>query len=281
MTARDLELLGFIAEHRFVLPRQVQVFLGVAAGTAYGRLRRLTGAGYLLHDHKLYRQPGYYQATRQGLAAVGAGYRPRPVDLNLYRHDVGTAWLWLAARRGAFGPMREVIAERRMRSHDAAAGAWGGAAAGGAAAVGGAAAIGAPGGASEPFGVRLGGYGPGGRPRLHYPDLLLVTPKGKRIAVELELTGKGRARREKILSGYAADPRIDTVLYLVEHRNRPLARSIEDSARRAGIGSILQVQPFRWNSSARDTGQSRLAERAVRQERGARPKPGPRVAIER
>jgi hypothetical protein len=240
LTARDLELLGFIAEHRLVLPRHAQVFLGVSAGTAYARLRRLTDAGYLVHDHKLYREPGYYQATRQGLAAVGVGYRPRPVDLNLYRHDVGTAWLWLAGRRGVFGPMRAVIGERRMRSQDGAAPAT-----------------------QEPFGVRLGGYGPGGRPRLHYPDLLFVTPKGKRIAVELELTGKGRARREKILSGYAADPRVDAVLYLVHHRNHPLARSIEDSARRAGIGSIVQVQPFRWGASHRDRGAAPAAERSV------------------
>jgi hypothetical protein len=248
LTARDLELLGFIAEHRFVLPRHVQVFLGVSAGTAHARLRRLTGAGYLRHGHKLYREPGYYQATNQGLAAVGAGYRPRPVDLSLYRHDVGTAWLWLAARRGVFGQMREVIGERRMRSQDALA------------AVGDPSA-GPVGVRLGPFGVRLGGHGPGGRPRLHYPDLLLITPKGKRIGVELELTGKGRARREKILAGYAADPRIDAVLYLVDHRNRPLARSIEDSARRAGIGSIVQVQPFRWGASKQDAGRARVAER--------------------
>jgi hypothetical protein len=260
LTTRDLELLGFIAEHRFVLPRHVQVFLGVAAGTAYARLHRLTDAGYLVHDHKLYREPGYYQATRQGLAAVGAGYRQRPVDLNLYRHDVGTAWLWLAARRGVFGPLREVVGERRMRSHDGAS----------------------PGGGAteEPFGVRLGGYGPGGRPRLHYPDLLLVTPKGKRIAVELELTGKGRARREKILSGYAADPRIDAVLYLVHQRNRPLARSIEDAARRAGIGSIVQVQPFRWSASEPDREPGRAAERPVRRVRAAGRAPD-RQGIER
>jgi hypothetical protein len=133
----------------------------------------------------------------------------------------------------------------------------------------------------EPFGVRLGGYGPGGRRRLHYPDLLLVTPKGKRIAVELELTGKGRARREKILSGYAADPRIDAVLYLVHHRNRLLARSIEDSARRAGIGSIVQVQPFRWGTSDRARGAAPATERSARREHGSVVRPPGRVGIER
>ncbi len=90
------------------------------------------------------------------------------------------------------------------------------------------------------MGVRLGGTGPGGRERLHYPDLLLVTPDGRRIAVELELSAKGTARREKILAGYGADARIDAVLYLVD---RPvLATAIRSSARRLGISHHVHVQ---------------------------------------
>ena len=45
--------------------------------------------------------------------------RSLPISLTNYWHDVGAAWLWLAARNGAFGPMREVLAERVMRSRDA------------------------------------------------------------------------------------------------------------------------------------------------------------------
>jgi hypothetical protein len=82
--------------------------------------------------------------------------------------------------------------------------------------------------------------GPGGRPRLHYPDLLLVTPEGHRIAVELELSSKGRARRDRILAGYGADARIEVVLYLVEQT--ALARAIQSSARRLGISSLVHVE---------------------------------------
>jgi hypothetical protein len=92
----------------------------------------------------------------------------------------------------------------------------------------------------EPMGVRLGGVGAGGRERLHYPDLLLVTPDGKRIAFELELTSKGAARREKILMGYAFDRKIDAVVYLV--RDRPTGQKIQASARRAGISDLIHVQ---------------------------------------
>ena len=88
------------------------------------------------------------------------------------------------------------------------------------------------------------GFGPGGREQLHYPDLLLRTPDGKRIAIELELTGKGRTRREKILSGYGADRKIDAVVYLV---SRPeVGRSVAAAARKLGLSELVHVQSFVW-----------------------------------
>ncbi len=222
LTGRDLHLLAFVADHRLVLAGHAREFLGVSAVVARARLRSLAATGYLSHRTVFHHQPGCYQITRTGLAAIGGGYSPPAIDLRGYQHDVGVAWLWLAARRGAFGPVREVISERRMRSHDAA-----------------------PDRIDDPLGVRLGGCGPGGKPRLHYPDLLLILPAGQRVAVELELSAKGRARREKILSGYAVDARIDAVLYLVE---RPaIARAVESSARTIGIANLVHVQPFRWS----------------------------------
>lgn len=226
LTDRDLRLLAFIAEHRLILAAHAQVWLGVSAPAAYARLRSLTSAGYLARRTIFHGQPGCYQITRGGLAAVATSYQPPRIDLNCYGHDVGVAWLWLAAGRGAFGAVREVISERRLRSHDATAER-----------------------AGRALGVRLGGYGAGGKPRLHYPDLLLVLPGGQRVAVELELTGKGRRRTDKILTGCAADPRIDAVLYLVE--KPAIARAIQSSARRAGIADRVHVQAFRWGGGAK------------------------------
>jgi hypothetical protein len=76
-----------------------------------------------------------------------------------------------------------------------------------------------------------------------------VLPGGQRVAVELELTGKGRARRDKIMAGYAADPRIDAVLYLVD--KPAIARAIQSSARAAGIADEVHVQAFRWGGEAK------------------------------
>jgi hypothetical protein len=178
----------------------------------------LARAGYLTAQQAFHRRARCFQIARPGLDAIASDLRPPPrLDLRTYDHEVGGAWLWLAARTGRFGDVREVVGERRLRSLDAR-----------------------PERDGPPLGVRLGGTGPRGRPRIHYPDLLLVTPGGHRIALELELSSKGRVRREKILAGYGADARVDAVLYLV--RDRRIGRSIQDSARRLGIGSLVHVQ---------------------------------------
>jgi len=229
LTARDLELLSFAAEHRLVLAAHVQALLATSTVAVDARLRSLARAGYLSKQIVFHRQPPCYQITVAGLGAIESRFSKPRLAHEFYAHDVGVAWLWLAARAGMWGPMREVISERGMRSADASRGG-----------------AGAP---RDPLGVRLGGVGPGGKPRLHYPDLLLVTPAAHRIALELELTSKSRGRREKILAGYAADGRIDAVVYLVEHRST--GRSVEAGARRFGIEHLVQVQEVRWGASGK------------------------------
>ena len=79
--------------------------------------------------------------------------------------------------------------------------------------------------AADPFGVRLGGVGPGGRERLHYPDLLLARARRARGRGRARaVAARARTRREKILGGYAADARIDAVVYLVSTGASALAR---------------------------------------------------------
>jgi hypothetical protein len=210
-------LLAFIGEHRFVLPAQAGALLGTSPDVTHNRLQELTEAGYLIEEPVL-DGPIVYRSTRLGLDVVGSQLRPLPVSLTNYWHDVGTAWLWLAARGGAFGPTREVHAERVMRSRDA-------------------------GGREDPFGVRLGGIGSDGRERLHYPDLLIVDRRGRKLAIELEITSKAPMKRERILSAYAADPRIDKVLYVVYEP--AVARALAASVSRLGIESLVAIQRVR------------------------------------
>ena len=174
--------------------------------------------------------------TRDGRGAAGSDLgQPRKLDPALYAHDVGVTWLTAAARRGLFGELSQVVSERRMRSEDGRA-------------------TGAEDRDGEPHGVRYIGGGAGraaGGRRLHYPDLTVVTASGQRVAFELELQLKGAARRERILSAYAGDPRFDAVVYLVATQKD--RRMLEASARRAGLEDRLYVQLFRW-SGGREPG---------------------------
>ena len=226
LTGRDRELLGFMAEHRLILAAHAQALLGVSASAAAARLRALTSAGFVSSHRIFHQQPAAHQITGDGLRAISSEL-PRPrIDLRCYNHDVGLAWVWLMARSGTFGPLRGLLSERQLRSRDARG------------------AAGAAGGDRQPLGVRLGGHGPYGRPRLHYPDLLLLTPAGRRIAVELELSSKGQRRREQILAGYGSDARVAAALYLVGDAS--IGRSIQASARRLGVSSWVHVQRARW-----------------------------------
>jgi hypothetical protein len=246
---RDRALLEFLSEHRFATRAHVRQLLGIGDPAAYRRLSTLAEAGLVRFNRPLDRLPACYRITSRGLAAIGSRLSaPRPVDLAAYSHDVGVAWLYLAAKAGIWGELREVISERRMRSFDASD-----------------ARVSDAGVPRPPLGVRLHAYGRAGGERLHYPDLVLIDRHGHRIAVELELTAKGRARRERILEGYAADHRFDAVLYVVERA--AVWRLIERSASRLGIASIVHVQRFRDEPERKSAGATATAARGLQHER--------------
>jgi hypothetical protein len=219
LTDRDRALLGFMAEHRLVLERQLERLAGVGEGRLSGRLAALAAVGYV-RSGRAFDEP-FYQVRRRGLDAIGCELREPRFHLGGYKHDVGLAWLWLAARAGTFGPMDEVLGERRLRSHDG---------------------VGER--PSDSYGVYLGGYDRWGAQRRHYPDVLLIDSRGCRLAVELELTSKGRERRELILGGYGADHRIDQVLYVVENHphGRAIRRLLEQSALAMRLSDRVQFQ---------------------------------------
>ncbi len=223
ITERDLVALAFAAEHRFVTAAQISVLLGATVAAADARLRVLADAGLVERDRPLAGRPALHQVTRAGLRAAGSDLGPpRPVDLSEHDHDHGLGWLMLHAVKGRFGPVRSVTGERRMRSQDARA---------------------RTGAVSARHGVRRGGVGARGHQRLHHPDMTLVTAGGRRVAFELERTTKGRVRLEAILSAYAADRRIDAVVYLVERAST--ARAVRTAATRLGIDDLVSVWTVR------------------------------------
>lgn len=230
LTEQDGELLAFLADHRVALAGHLQLATGLRPPALRRRLRALMAEGLVAERQVLHRQPAAYLITRRGLRTVGSALPRAELNLQGYVHDVGAAWLWLAARDGAFGPVREVLSERQLRSHDGlprnpeAAEAHGGRLA-----------------------VRLFALGPGGRERLHYPDLVLHTADGRRVALELELSAKSSARLEGILAGYGADPRIDAVAYVVNDDR--IEAKLHHAAARAGASDKLLIHRFSWTPS--------------------------------
>lgn len=124
------------------------------------------------------------------------------------------------------------------------------------------------------FGIGVGEVGPGGGRKLHYPDLLLRSASGHRIAVELELTGKSARRLDRIMLGYAVEAQIDAVLYLCESPR--VSASVREAARRAGIADRVHVQRFAAGSPHGSPHPAQAASRGSTRERT--PTRAPRVA---
>jgi hypothetical protein len=225
LAPRDVELLAFIADHRAVLPIQLCALTGRRPETIRRRLQALGRAGLIRHEPLLTGHPAVRLVTPAGLRELGrarirSGFKRREAV-----HDLGAGWLWLAARNGAFGPLRAIHTERTLRSQDGLPSARPT--------------------SPEPAGIRLFGIGPGGLESLHYPDLQLETAAGQRVALELELTGKRERDLETILGGYAADRRCDAVVYVVsDERVESRVRRI---AARVGASEKLVVRRFTWS----------------------------------
>jgi hypothetical protein len=219
-TDREAAVLGPLAEHRFLIVPQVATLLGVGERAALARLKQLEKSR-LTHFHSIFvGLPWAASIQGRGLRALGSTLKAPPrLNFNEYRHDVGVGWMWLAARAGSFGDLRGITTDRRMQADDLAARAAG---------------------IAPPWGVGLGMLNSHGRPQLHYPDLMLDTASGHRVAVELELTAKSAGRMNRIMNAYASDARVDEVLYVTA--NRSIAARVRDSARRAGIPERVHVQ---------------------------------------
>jgi hypothetical protein len=274
-STRDRDLLEALAEQRVAVLAQVAYWLGVSEATAGRRVAALHRAGLLERQRLFAGESAAVRITEAGLRRIGSPLGRPGRKLDEHRHDVGVGWVWTAAREGAFGELAEIVSERAMRSHDARLERM------------------APGERfleenPATYGVGVGALSTTGRPERHYPDLLLRTGRGQTIAVELELTDKGRRRLAKVMDAYAADPRIDAVLYLVP--DAAAATRIRVAAARAGIERSVYVRQLapggiggidtrvgarqRLRPDASRAHPERSAPHSVHSERGGHPKRG-------
>ena len=191
---RTSSRMAFVAAQRLITAAHAQALLGCPAGLLT-RLRALCARAPE-------REPVHFTAGRGASAhrrpdaadgiAAGAGSTCAPIE-----HEARRRVAVAGGGRRRFGPVRGGA----RRAADALA-----------------RRAAANGGAPARRQARRSRAGDG-RERLHYPDLLLITPRGApdRAGARAVLE-RTRTRREKILAGYAADARIDAVLYLVKDR---------------------------------------------------------------
>ncbi|MGH2667736.1 MAG: hypothetical protein ACRDH5_01200 [bacterium] len=211
LTPGDVEVLRFVGRHRFATAPQLARLTGRTEKKIYPRL-----LGLREHDLVEFCRPlierGVYLATRAGLVTAGLVLPVARVDVATFTHDRMVADLAVDFERSG----AVVLSEREMRHHDESPDEERGEA--------------------PRYSVVLPS---GGR---HYPDLTVASPSGRYHAVEVELTPKNRARRERILTGYARARHIETVTYHVT--NPTVGELVRRSAAQLGITDLIEVRPL-------------------------------------
>jgi hypothetical protein len=136
----------------------------------------------------LYRQPGLYIATADGLRWRGlerlGTYRVSPGG---FQHAQQVAAAAVALHRSLPAEW-EILSEREIRVHESDE--------------------------DELLASAKLGELPGGRPALHRPDLALLTPAGSTVVVEVELSVKAPRRLAAICTAWARARHISAVYYL-------------------------------------------------------------------
>ena len=210
VTRRDLAVVGWLGRLRFAEAAQVARRFALSERHAYRRLRGLVALGLLDHRRVFHNQPGVYWATRAGLDATGLRLPPAGIDIRTYDHDRLAAAVAIDLA-GEFSP-EVIVTERELRSLDAAAD-------------------------TPRYAVRRGSAD-SGRRGLHFPDLAVAGSDGRPLAVEVELTAKGRGRLDSIVAAYVRARHIAGVRYYAA----PAAMAgLERAVARARAGSLFDL----------------------------------------
>jgi hypothetical protein len=230
---RDREVLKFLAAQRLALRDHLTVVLGNRDLTRQ-RIGRLVAADLVRRERVMCSEPDYFQITRAGLDSIGSELPPPDFDPR-YRHDVGAAWMWLAARGGAWGPAERIMTKREMRSRDQrrSQGSRG--------ASFGEVSLEHQAQTAPLLGIRVTSDS---KSRLHYPDLLLVRGR-RRVAIELQLAAPSPRRLSQVLSCYGADQRIGTILFAVV--DPIVAKLVRSAAANVQRPPVIHVQLARFD----------------------------------
>jgi len=187
-TERDAAIVGWTGRLGAAGAEHVMGRFDMGRSWAYARLSKLVKDGLLEQRILLYRQPGLYLATVdglrwQGLARLGV-YRVSPGG---FQHAQEVATAAVALHRVLPAGWR-VLSEREIRLQESDE--------------------------DELVASAKLGELPGGKPALHRPDLALISPEGRVVAVEVELSVKAPRRLAAICRAWARARHISAVYYL-------------------------------------------------------------------
>lgn len=188
LTDRDGEIVDWIGRLGAAGAKHVEVRFGMKDITAYRRLAGLVRDELLAHHCLLYQRPGLYVATRKALRWRGpSGLAVYTITPGTFEHTWQVAGTAAALARDLSS--WQVWSERELRWHERQE-------------------------QKLLASARVGTNGE--RDVLHRPDIVLISPQGRVVAVEVELTAKERPRLVAICRGWARARHVDAVYYLAE-----------------------------------------------------------------
>jgi hypothetical protein len=201
-TEKDAQIVSWLGRIGAASAEHVMARFGMGRSWAYARLSRLVRDGLLEHKRLLYGKPGLYVATPEGLRwtfneRLGA-YRLGPGG---FQHAWELAATAVALHNAL--PEYEQLSDREIRVGEN----------------------------DGPGLIASAGLGelPGGRPALHRPDLALIAPDERVLAIEVELSIKAPRRLQAICRGYARARHLVHVYYLATPpAQRAVARAVAE-----------------------------------------------------
>lgn len=210
---RDREVLLWIARFRFVTPDVLAERFDVTPQRINARLRRFERAGLVVLQRNDLTAPRAVFLTGAGARRLGLRPRRAPRPDTQREHELSIAELVARLERVPGAP--RVLTERDARAHEAETGER----------------------CSADVRER------GGARQRRWPDVILETTGGDRVAVELEFAPKHSERLRRILAGYAAARWFTALEVFVRDPavERRIARLARDAAPSSELSTLLAL----------------------------------------
>jgi hypothetical protein len=209
ISARDLEVLEFVARFGVVSREAVAVWAGTAQTCTLERERRLREAGLVEVRCGVWGEGKIAACTRGGLALCGRGeLRPARFSLATVRHETRVAEIAAAIERAG----ERTLSEREIAAHERGRG-------------------------ERVLSAELSGE------RFHRADLIRLGREGEPPeAIEVELSAKGSSRLDELLRAWrwaVAEKRLARVAYRCPPR---IAALVERAVERTQTDAAVAVQ---------------------------------------